>query len=213
MVVDLLSLADASALLGVSPERVRQLVVGGQLPGVKFGNAWAVPRDALAARRWQPGRRGRPLSPMRAWVRLLAGGVDLAERSQFLHRAELFRYEMSRADLDTLSARYPVMVSGVAGAIEHGEPLIRSGSGGDLYVPESFHERLPQLVVMFADPLGSVSIRVVPEDAWRMLGEALSDLGHGRPIVAPRSAVALDLLDSGDPRHWIAAEHLVRGER
>jgi hypothetical protein len=39
MASDLLALSDASALLGVSSERVRQLIVAGDLPGVRFGNA------------------------------------------------------------------------------------------------------------------------------------------------------------------------------
>jgi hypothetical protein len=46
---ELLPLADAADLLGVSVERVRQLVVGGQLPGQRFGNVWVVPEDAGGA--------------------------------------------------------------------------------------------------------------------------------------------------------------------
>jgi len=65
-VAELVSLVDASAMLGVSPERVRQLVVAGDLPGVRFGTAWAVPKDAVVARRHQANRRGRPLSTKRA---------------------------------------------------------------------------------------------------------------------------------------------------
>ena len=67
MASELVSLAAASQLLGVSPERVRQLVVAGDVPGVRFGNAWAVPRDAIAARRQVSNRRGRPLGERRAW--------------------------------------------------------------------------------------------------------------------------------------------------
>jgi hypothetical protein len=53
---------------------------------------------------------------------------------------------------------------------------------------------------MVPDSLGRIRLRVVDDDAWGIIsgGE-----------FAPRGAVALDLLDSADPRHWIAAEGLV----
>jgi len=50
------------------------------------------------------------------------------------------------------------------------------------------------------DPLGPLRLRVVDDDAWALI-----------PLdkLAPRGAIALDLLDSSDPRHWIAAEALL----
>jgi excisionase family DNA binding protein len=207
--VELLSLAEASVMLGISPERVRQLVVAGWLPGVRIGNAWAVPRDAVTARRHIPGRPGRPLGARRAWERLLVGPVALAERGRVVNRAAVHRYEMSRADLDALSTRHPVMVSGVTGAIEHGEPLHQPGSGGDLYLPISLHRRLPDLVALVTNPLGPIVLRVVPDEPWLLLCNTFPRLREGRPVVAPRSVVALDLCDSGDPRLWIAAQNLV----
>jgi len=83
MASDLVSLADASQLLGVSSERVRQLVVAGDLPGVRFGNAWAVPRDAVAARRQASNRRGRPLGEKRVWQAIVSGDVDLSNVSRY----------------------------------------------------------------------------------------------------------------------------------
>ena len=95
MASDLVSLADASQLLGVSSERVRQLVVAGDLPGVRFGNAWAVPRGAVAARRQVSNRRGRPLGERRAWEAIASGGVDLSNVSRYRNRGVVERYSMS----------------------------------------------------------------------------------------------------------------------
>ena len=87
MASDLVSLNDAAQVLGVSAERVRQLVVAGDLPGVRFGNAWAVPRSALVARQGQEPRRGRPLGVRRAWEAIAAGDVDLDEVGKYRNRA------------------------------------------------------------------------------------------------------------------------------
>ena len=103
MASDLLSLTDASALLGVSSERVRQLVVAGDLPGVRFGNAWAVSRESIDSRRQLSNRRGRPLSARRAWEAITAVEVDLSNVSRYRNRGVIHRYEMSGADLEFVS--------------------------------------------------------------------------------------------------------------
>lgn len=110
---DLVSLAAASALLGVSSERVRQLVVAGDIPGLRFGNAWAVPREAILAREHGSSRRGRPLSARSSWGMIVAGQVDLSNISRFRNRGELHRLEMSHTDLPSLSKHDNVIVSGV----------------------------------------------------------------------------------------------------
>src|SRR4051795_1842418 len=102
MAGELLSLSDASRVLGVSIERVRQLVVAGDLPGQRFGNAWAVPRDALVARRHYSRRGGRPLNARHAWNELVASRVDLSRPGRYQRRAAVVRCEMSRADVDSL---------------------------------------------------------------------------------------------------------------
>jgi len=209
MASDLLSLADASALLGVSSERVRQLVVAGDLPGVRFGNAWAVPRDSVDARRQFSNRRGRPLSARRAWESIAAGDVDLSNVGRYRNRGEVHRYEMSVADLEFVSRQDSVIVSGVAAAVSFGELLRAEPGAADLYVSASAHEQLGSLVAVVRDQLGGVALRVVPDGVWAFV-EGLSsgeiEAGHR---LAPRAAVALDLMESGDPRHWVAAENLI----
>ncbi|MFN8036132.1 MAG: helix-turn-helix domain-containing protein [Acidimicrobiia bacterium] len=195
---DLIALSDASALLGVSVERVRQLVVAGELPGRRFGNVWVVARDAIAARRHSPGVRGRPLEAARAWNEIVAGRVDLERAGRYRRRAEVVRAAMSEADAAALPALAGARISGGRGAIEHGE-LLSDAVGWDIYVPRSGYERLGANVAFVPDSFGNVVLRVVDDDVWAELPPA---------PVAPPGAVALDLLESGDPRLWIAAEHL-----
>jgi excisionase family DNA binding protein len=194
------SLADASDILGVSVERVRQLVVAGGLPGTRFGNAWAVPREALVARRHSPGSGGRPLSALHAWREIVAGTVDLGRAGRYQRRAHLVRCEMSRATVDSLPQLLGAVVGGVRAAIEHGSSL-SVADGSDLYLSQRAFEQLASRLASVADPLGAVRLRIVADEAWALIppGE-----------LAPRAAVALDLLDSADPRHWIAAERLIR---
>lgn len=208
MASDLVSLNDAARVLGVSAERVRQLVVAGDLPGVRFGNAWAVPRVSLVARRSHQPRRGRPLGVRRAWRTIIAGEVDLEDVGRFRNRAVVDRYEVSGSDAEFLVSHDAVVVSGVAAAIEMGEPLAIDARGSEVYVAESFHEHLSDLVALVADPLGNVMVRVVHDDAWDLVMGA-SNIADSGVRLAPRAAVALDLMASADPRHWIAAQHLL----
>lgn len=203
-----MSLADASVVLGVSPERVRQLVIAGDLPGVRFANAWAVPRDAVLARRQVSSRRGRPLGPRRVWEIIARGEVDLDDVGRFRNRGKVYRYSMTAGDIEHLRHRRDVVVSGVDGAVVHGELLSSQDASIDLYLARSAHESLGSDVAAVVDPLGSVVVRVVADELWPLV-EAISADGDEGFRVAPRGAVALDLMESGDPRHWVAAENLV----
>jgi hypothetical protein len=106
---------------------------------------------------------------------------------------------MSRADVDSLPRQLRALVGGIHGAIEYGASL-RPAESSDLYLPRQALERLPSLVAYVPDALGPVRLRVVDDDVWHLIPP-------GR--LAPRAAVALDLLDSADPRHWVAAEQLI----
>ena len=196
---DLVSLSDAASILGVSVERVRQLVVAGDIPGQRFGNAWAVPRDALVSRRHLASSGGRPLHPVRAWLEIVSGAVDLARPGRYQRRAHVVRCEMSKADVGSLPRDVGALVGGVRGAAECGAAL-RVIEGGDVYLDRSAFETLGSLVAYVVDPLGPIRLRIVDDEAWDVIPAG---------GFAPRGAVALDLLDSADPRHWIAAEQLV----
>ncbi len=196
---DLLSLAAASSILGVSSERVRQLVVAGDLPAQRFGNAWAVPMDAVLARRHSARSGGRPLGAVRAWREIVDGDVDLGRPGRYQRRAEVVRCEMSQADFESLPGAVGALMSGVRAAIEFGASLI-AAHDRDLYLSRGAFDQLELLVAAIPDPLGQTRLRVVDDDAWGIIS---------RDDFAPRGAVALDLLDSADPRHWIAADGLV----
>ena len=191
-------LADAADILGVSVERVRQLVVGGQLPGKRFGNVWAVPRGAVAARRHSPGVRGRPLGPVGAWQEILDGSIDLSRPGRYRQRATVVRCEMSQADLAALPEMVGAKLGGVRAAIDLGEQLAPDDTINIYLSARSFAD-LDTRVAYVLDATGHVLLRVVDDRAWGLL--PAGDL-------APRAAVALDLLESDDPRHWISAEHL-----
>lgn len=198
---DLVSLADASSILGVSSERVRQLVVAGDLPAQRFGNAWAVPMDAIVARRHSARSGGRPLGSVRAWREIVDGDIDLSRPGRYQRRAEVVRCELSRADVESLRGAVGALISGVRAAIEFGASLIAADDRDrDLYLSRRAFGQLGSVVAAVPDSLGRVRLRVVDDDVWGIIsgGE-----------FAPRGAVALDLLDSADPRHWIAAEGLV----
>ena len=136
---------------------------------------------------------------MRAWRELLAGDVDLRSPGRYQRRAKVVRCEMSRADADTLSGAVGALDGGVRAAVALGSPLVASDER-DLYLSHSAFGELDSRVAVITDPLGPVRLRVVDEDAWALI-----------PLdkLAPRGAIALDLLDSSDPRHWIAAEALL----
>lgn len=196
---DLVSLADASSILGVSSERVRQLVVAGDLPAQRFGNAWAVSMDAIVARRHSARSGGRPLGAVRAWRELVDGDIDLGRPGRYQRRAEVVRCEMGEADFESLPGAVGALIGGVRAAIEFGASLI-AADDRDFYLSRSAFGQLDSLVAAVPDPLGQIRLRVVDDDAWGIIS-------GGK--FAPRGAVALDLLDSPDPRHWIAAEGLV----
>lgn len=209
MVSNLVSLADASQLLGISVERVRQLVVAGDLPGVRFGNAWAVPRDAVAARRQVSNRRGRPLGQQRVWQAITSEGVDLSNVNRYRNRGAVKRYTMSTADARHLVTDLGAVESGVVGAVFHGQLLQPERSEFDLYVPQRVHDRLGSIVAAVEDQLGSVILRIVSDEVWVDV-EASASKSNDGSLVAPAAAVALDLMESGDARHWVAAEKLVQ---
>ncbi|MFZ1490014.1 MAG: hypothetical protein WAS51_08730 [Ilumatobacteraceae bacterium] len=105
---------------------------------------------------------------------------------------------MSQADVESLPDAVGALISGVRAAIEFGASLI-AADDRDLYLSRSALGQLDSLVAAVPDSLGRIRLRVVDDDAWEIIagGE-----------LAPRGAVALDLLDSADPRRWIAAEGL-----
>ncbi len=95
--------------------------------------------------------------------------------------------------------------------VVHGELLAPDGAEIVLYVSDEIHEVLASIVAGVEDPLGSVVLRIVSDDEWPGVRQVAEKAEGGR-LVAPTGAVALDLMDSGDPRHWVAAENTATAE-
>jgi hypothetical protein len=106
---------------------------------------------------------------------------------------------MSRADVAAIPQIVDAFIGGVGAAIELGEQL-PGDARVDLYLSASSLGKLDESVAYIPDPSGPVALRVVDDSAWQHIP---------KQRLAPRAAVALDLLESSDPRHWIAAEHLI----
>ena len=93
------------------------------------------------------------------------------------------------------------LLGGVRAATELCEQLAVDDSV-DLYLSATSFARLDERVAYVPDAAGRIALRVVDDEAWALLPKG---------ALAPQAAVALDLLESGDPRHWICAEHLAHG--
>ncbi len=149
------------------------------------------------------------MSAKRAWEAVAGGDVDLSNVSRYRNRGDVYRYSMSSADQDFLSKDARVLVSGVAAAAGYSEGARAVLHDAHIYMAHDLHSDLRAVVAAVPDPLGLIVVRVIPEDLWSQvydLGE--SDVDSGLRL-APRAAVALDLMESGDPRRWIAAENLI----
>lgn len=204
------TVAEAAQRLAVSPQRVRALVQRGQLHGTRTSGGWlvdagAVSRRLLLADLGVADSSARPWSESNAWavMRALDGDQSLLpnlstwDRSRVRQRliepdpAQLLAAIRNRATTLRVSVhptrleplRAMVVASGIAGAGTHGFGLTGE-SGIDGYLsPDALAEARSTLNVRDSDT-GAHRLRVV-EDA---------QLIHGL-IVAPRLAVAADLLD------------------
>ena len=209
--------AEASAQLGISPQRVRQLAQEGLIPAWRISGRWVFDTSALA-HRLETSRVGRPLSPRVAWslIGLLESGealdLDPAERSRL--RARLRR----RPDLGELAhwCRKRSQVHWLTGhrsapprllQIRTAVPTGASGTGHDVldlasvevYLPErDARSAINQLRLHPTDPVSAnVVIRVPLTRHWPFAD------GRAGPVT-----IALDLWDLPEPRSRRAARRL-----
>lgn len=106
MEADVLSVREAAEKLGVSTQRVRQLINDGQLPARRSTGGWFVRAEAVADRAGSPVR-GRPMSPQTAWavIHLLAAiGLDDIGRSPATVAAGAAPKSVSTSETDAVSA-------------------------------------------------------------------------------------------------------------
>jgi len=209
----MISLAEAAKRLGVSVQRVQQMVAERKLPVETFGNQLVLDSHLFARLSRRP--TGRPVSARNAWALLaiISGDrptfVDRSklsrlrrlarDRQQVLDalrysqpRSRVLRYDFFPAQLSQLSELLPLR-TGLAAELRELH-LEEGGNLLDAYVSEgtlSDIDRRFHPALNVARP--NVQLRV-PSEPWV--------LEHG---VSP-PVVAADLLDDPDPRVVRAAE-------
>ena len=209
---DWMSTAEAAGALGLTADRVRQLVTGGAIRSRRIGGRYLVRRDDVEARAGAGAPSGRPYSPRRAWVLLLlAGGVAPAGldpvtlsklravlrdrslwaiRSRLGSRAERRDLRAHSSDLERLESEEGVLLTGARHAHEAGLGLIAPEAPVELYVDAATADSLVARYSLRPSERPNVRLRILPPGVRLWL--------PGR--VAPRLAVALDLAEDRDPR-------------
>lgn len=87
-----LTVHEAADVLGISMQRVRQLIHDGQLAARRSSAGWLIPADAVSERS-KDFRKGRPPSPETAWcvIALLAAASELASEPEGDYSASVNR--------------------------------------------------------------------------------------------------------------------------
>jgi len=218
--MSVLSVVDVAEELGVSPRRVRQMLADGVFSAERVGRAWVIDAEQLRQVEHRRPEVGRPWSPKSAWAVLaLADGEepDLSpvERSRARKRlaqglggvarrlgarAERRRFYAHPGVLDRLAEAPQVMRAGISAVAEHGVDLV-AGDGFEGYLRAG---DLDELVSRFglddqaARP--NVLLRIVSDVVWPFRR------GQGS---AGRAVIAVDLLESDDPRARRAGAELL----
>ena len=218
----MLSLAEASRVLGVGPEQVRRYLHRGLLPASKIANAWVLPAAEVHALAGAPPRGGRPLSQAAAWRGILTGDVDFDDPCRYANRGVLGRYSGGAGMVRALLNSAETVVSGMHAAAVYVDVLDPLPDEAHLYIEEGWSGRVDDRHPMrglAADPLGRVLVRALSPDNWRILrahctaGGLPQRPGREAPLLAPAAAVALDLCASPHPREQRVAAAVIEGLR
>jgi excisionase family DNA binding protein len=210
--MDVVNVAEAAEYLEVSPRRVRRMLADGLLAGHQIGREWAIERRALENLKRHRGPVGRPWSASSAWAVLAIADGDsldlspvdrsrarrrLAERglaglvARLGARAEMRRFYGHPSVLEPLAAEPSVVRSGVSAGADHGVDIVASDFL-EAYVSEARIAALINQYGLDADAeRPNVVLRVVGDAVWPFSPEM---------DVAPRSVVAVDLLEAEDER-------------
>ncbi len=211
-----MSVAEAAAALGLTRQRVAQLVGEGALRSRRIGSQTLVRRDDVEARIDLHPAGGRRFSPRRAWALILLAdgvvppGLDAPTRSRLRSvagrglwdvrarlgsRAERRGLRAHSSDLARLAAADGAVRTGPRFASEAGLGLVAPDAAVELYVDAATARRLERQYSLRPSDDPNVLLRVVPDEVRAWLTGPL----------APRSAVALDLAEDRDPRSQAVA--------
>ena len=208
-----LDVNQAAQLLSLRPRSVLRLIRDGELPARKEFGRWRILRSDVEVRRELGSRGGRRYSPAQAWglIAIVSGGqapwLDRVSRwrierqlddgrsldelrSALAERGRAHRYAAHPDSIARLGGMTGAMLSGLPGAAASGAGVIASSEHYEAYLPASILAEAVREYDLREDLEGSVILRPVVAGA----------LPRPWPDVAPRLAVALDLLESHDPR-------------
>lgn len=218
--MSVVGVAEAAAELGVSSRRVRQMLADEVLAGERVGRAWAIEREQLRRAARSRPEVGRPWSAASAWAVLaladrrdpdlspversrarkrLAQGLDVMV-GRLAARADRRRFYVHPSALRHLADVPGIVRGGVSAAADHKADIIVQNEF-EGYVAGSDLDALARRFGM--DEHASrpnVLLRVVDDARWPFAPEQES---------AWRSVVAVDLLESDDPRSQRAGSDLL----
>ena len=218
----MLGVSEAAEELGVSSRRVRQMLADGVLVGERVGHSWVIDSEDVKSAVLSPREVGRPWSAASAWAVLALAdgrGEDLSPVERSRARARLANG--CGPILGRLGARavrrsfyaHPGVVSRLNEAPEVVRGGVSAGAdlGVDIIAPGEMegYARADDLagLVRFAlveqTERSNVVLRVVEDSVW--------PFRKGQDH-AGRTAVAVDLLESDDPRSRRAGSDLLRSE-
>lgn len=207
------SVEEVAAALGVSPQRVRELLKTGRLRGRKIAGRWLI--EPLAD---PPRRSGRPMSARIAWAALaiLAGErpdwISAPERSRLRRRIADAGIVDAMRTAEPRSTRYALRVHPRdRDRLLESAPLVRTGLAAglptldapavpeilDAYVTAATADTIRRTLRALPDPDEANLLLRVPTHPWVL-----------HRSVAPIAVVAADLLDDADPRVARAAREI-----
>jgi excisionase family DNA binding protein len=219
-----LSVPDAARALGINEARVKALIHAGAMEAIKIGGRWLVSGEAIARRRASPSPSGRPFNTASAWaVVFLASGwsvtwLDASSRSRLRRwlRTAAFPRDQERlrrrafavkgrihpGDLAAFTEERGLVLTGVSAASELGSELSPRHEI-EAYVSSTRLPALRRKYAMTESDSANVVLRVV-DGHWPFPRDVR---------MAPKLVVALDLVESTDPRVRDAGLHLLRGQK
>ncbi len=217
-------MAEAAERLSVTQDQVRRLISSGDLPADRVGNkAWLISTEAVERRLDQAPRDGRRLTPPNAWAALFLIGGEPApwldqpnrwrisrylathrpseDRSRFASRGRPKGFRAHPSLLASVRDDSSLMLTGTSGATERRLGLVGGGGEVDAYVSSADLDAVIGRNHMRRSDDPNVVLRVVDSftTPWPP------------SRVAPASAIALDLLDSPEPRAKQVGEAVLRG--
>jgi hypothetical protein len=231
MATETITTREASRRLGVSVQRLRQLITSGDIYAERHGHVWAIdPRSVTDYDQRRRPTAGRSLSPTMAWAAMLSNfgtaidddlttAFDLhgTERSRLTNlstrqpddwrwlahrRAATKRFDTFDAYLDRIESRNDVVRTGVSAIADHQVDLVVHERHLDVYVAATVAAEIVTTMRLEPRSTGNLTLRSIPEI------EEAGYIMNRRSM--PRSVIAVDLLDDTDERTARTGSDMIR---